>query len=288
MSADSASSQINELIFDGLIDLDSNLNYRPRLAKDWTEYEEAYLALNFDFELNGKKLKNGYLWKKFILDELKKNVRWFKNIEKIEILYGEEKLEELLVKSKKIGIPDSKIHYIVNIPDRIKFTLQKVDQDFFKPIFEVLGESYKTNFPYLKFAKFENKDQQYFTKKRLKNILQVAEHNPVIVFKLRQGIKFHDGKELDANDVIFTYEAIMNPENISPRRSDYEPIKEAKVLGKHEIKFVYKRLFSSALNSWTMGILPEHLLNKKALQKEFFKKSIVNGKIKKISIPINK
>ena len=126
LSADSASSQINELIFDGLIDLDSNLNYRPRLAKDWTEYEEAYLALNFDFELNGKKLKNGYLWKKFILDELKKNVRWFKNIEKIEILYGEEKLEELLVKSKKIGIPDSKIHYIVNIPDRIKFTLQKV------------------------------------------------------------------------------------------------------------------------------------------------------------------
>ena len=43
LSADSASSYINSLIYDGLIDLDDKLNFRPILAKSWNEYEITYL-----------------------------------------------------------------------------------------------------------------------------------------------------------------------------------------------------------------------------------------------------
>ncbi|MFQ5444041.1 MAG: hypothetical protein ACE5EK_05425, partial [Nitrospinales bacterium] len=54
LSADTASSDIISLVFDGLIDLDENLNYRPRLASGWTQHEEAYLAIDPEFEREGR------------------------------------------------------------------------------------------------------------------------------------------------------------------------------------------------------------------------------------------
>ena len=44
LSTDTASGAINELVFEGLIDLDDKLNYRPRLATGWTQYETAYFT----------------------------------------------------------------------------------------------------------------------------------------------------------------------------------------------------------------------------------------------------
>lgn len=46
LSADSASSTINSRIFEGLLDLDENLNLRGRLAAGWRVYEEAYFYVN--------------------------------------------------------------------------------------------------------------------------------------------------------------------------------------------------------------------------------------------------
>jgi ABC-type transport system substrate-binding protein len=89
-----------------------------------------------------------------------------------------------------------------------------------------------------------------------------------VLFNLRPNVKFHDGHIFDANDVRFTYEAIMNPKNLSPRIADYEPVKEVEVVGPLTIRIVYKRLYSPALGTWGMGILPEHLLNDEALRDE--------------------
>ena len=41
LSADSASSQINSLVFEGLIDRDEELRFRGRLATSWDVFEEA-------------------------------------------------------------------------------------------------------------------------------------------------------------------------------------------------------------------------------------------------------
>jgi ABC-type transport system substrate-binding protein len=94
------------------------------------------------------------------------------------------------------------------------------------------------------------------------------EHNPVILFNLRAGVRFHDGHTFDAHDVKFTYDAIMDPANISPRLADYEPVKRVEVLGPLTVRIVYKRLYSPALGTWAMGMLPEHLLNSEALRDE--------------------
>ena len=39
----------------------------------------------------------------------------------------------------------------------------------------------------------------------------------------------------------FTYEAIMDPKNLSPRISDYEPVKQVEVLDPLTVRIVYKR-----------------------------------------------
>ncbi|VAW19691.1 hypothetical protein MNBD_BACTEROID05-218, partial [hydrothermal vent metagenome] len=48
----------------------------------------------------------------------------------------------------------------------------------------------------------------------------ISEDGLVYTFYLREGIRFHDGVALTAQDVKFTYEQIHNPENNSPWRSD--------------------------------------------------------------------
>ena len=57
-------------------------------------------------------------------------------------------------------------------------------------------------------------------------------------FKLRSDVKWHDGEKFTADDVKFTIEAIMNPDNGSENYPNYIEIKEIKVNSDTEIAFV--------------------------------------------------
>ena len=153
------------------------------------------------------------------------------------------------------------------MPPRIHLILRKVDQDLFIDLEKLLGEGYFKRFDPLSYLirKADLKDKE---KGFIRASIPPFEHNPVIVFSLREGVKFHDGHLFDAWDVKFTYDAIMDPKNLSPRISDFEPIKGIEVIDPYKIKIIYKRLYSPALSTWTMGILPEHLLNREALKEE--------------------
>ena len=45
-------------------------------------------------------------------------------------------------------------------------------------------------------------------------------------FTLRQGVKFHHGRELKASDVVFTFERILDPKTASPGRTALGPDRE--------------------------------------------------------------
>jgi ABC-type transport system substrate-binding protein len=164
--------------------------------------------------------------------------------------------------------PAADITFTVDAPARIKLRLSEVDQDLFAHLRSLLGEGY---FEAFESARYLQPDQP-LPAERLdtyaKDILPPTEQNPVIVFHLRAGVRFHDGHPLEADDVRFTYDAIMNPQNLSPRTSDYEPVKTVEVIDPLTVRIVYKRLYSPAIGTWQMGILPEHLLNREALRKE--------------------
>jgi peptide/nickel transport system substrate-binding protein len=44
------------------------------------------------------------------------------------------------------------------------------------------------------------------------------------VFKLRKGIKFHDGTEVTADDVVYTFKSHLNPANISAQKGNFKNI----------------------------------------------------------------
>jgi ABC-type transport system substrate-binding protein len=285
LSADSASSSINSLIFDGLIALDDKLEYRQRLATSWVQEEEAFLVVDLRHFLKqiDKPLLNTKDLVSYIKNSLKDNKQWIENIKDIaivpsQIVHGSI---EVPIYNTDGSLKDLKgrplkeiLSYKLKYPSRIKFTLEQVDQDFFNPIIKLIGKKYYDSFPYDDFIITENAIQHERLRPYFTEILKVTEHNPVIVFNLRRGVHFHDGHEFNSEDVVFTYRSIMDGKTASPRRSDYEPVKFAIAQGSHKVRVTYKRLFSPAINSWAMGILPEHLLNPEALRKEAFTRKL--------------
>lgn len=82
----------------------------------------------------------------------------------------------------------------------------------------------------------------------------------LIEFKLRHGVKWHDGKLFTAQDVLFTYNLIKAPTTITPYASDFRVIKNVTVLDKYTLHVAYKKPYFKALEVWMMGIVPEHIL----------------------------
>ncbi len=63
-------------------------------------------------------------------------------------------------------------------------------------------------------------------------------------FKLREGVKFHDGQELTSTDVKFTFDRLFEK---SPGKSDFIAVDKVEPAGKHTVKFVTKEPFAGLL-----------------------------------------
>ena len=278
LSSDSASSAIETLVFDRLLDRDQDLRFRGRLATSWEIYEEASFYCNKTAEIPGvgkagpdevirllRQAKSG------VIQSAAKLQASLDNIKEISFVPPQEFQTKKVVKGREGG-EDTEITIHVQAPCRIKLVLYQVDQELFINLSHLLGESYFGAFPSHMFLITDPDERAKISQETLKalaqEILPPVEHNPVILFKLRPNVKFHDGHPFTAQDVKFTYEAIMNPRNLSPRVSDYEPVKQVEVLDPLTVRIVYKRLYSPAIGTWGMDILPEHLLNAEALRKE--------------------
>jgi ABC-type transport system substrate-binding protein len=275
LSADSASSEIEGKVFEGLLDRDEDLNFRGRLAKTWRIYEEAYFYVNAAADIPGRgrldpqaivELLQNYKQKEYLSPPALKQT--LENIKSISLIPPRTYTVTKLAKS----IPDAKkkkaIKIDVSAPARVKLELDEVDQDLFSNLKQLLGDPYFSSFRGQQFLTAQTSIDKKSLSLYAAELLPATEHNPVIVFNLRKNVKFHDGHIFDAYDVKFTYEAIMDPKNLSPRISDYEPVKAVEVIDPLTVRIVYKRLYSPAIGTWGMGILPEHLLNAEALRKQ--------------------
>src|SRR6266542_678553 len=63
-------------------------------------------------------------------------------------------------------------------------------------------------------------------------------------FKLRQGVKFHDGQEMTSADVKFTFDRLFEK---SPGKSDFIAVDKVEPAGRHAVKFVTKEPFAGLL-----------------------------------------
>lgn len=100
-------------------------------------------------------------------------------------------------------------------------------------------------------------------------------------FYLHEDVKWHDGEEFTAEDVKFTIEAIMNPDNGSENAPNYEEVEKITVHDKYTVSFTLSEPNSAFLEYMTMAILPKHLLEGEDMQtSDFFRNPVGTGPYK--------
>jgi len=104
---------------------------------------------------------------------------------------------------------------------------------------------------------------------------EISEDKLVITFRLRAGVKWHDGYPLTAEDVKFTFKSIMDPKNGCPYTSNYQDITNIEILDNHTIRFTYEKPYAPALTKLGMGIVPKHVLAGRDIRASGFKRSPV-------------
>jgi len=79
------------------------------------------------------------------------------------------------------------------------------------------------------------------------------------IFKLKPGVRFHNGKTLDAQDVVATFTRVLDPATASPKRTDYAAIDRVEAVDPLTVRFVLKQTFAPFLAALGQGwgaILP--------------------------------
>ena len=89
---------------------------------------------------------------------------------------------------------------------------------------------------------------------------EISPDGLTITFKLRRGVKWQDGAPFTAQDVLFTYQVMVDPKTPTAYAGDYQQVKKAEAVDDYTFRVTYPKPFAPALNSWGLAILPKHLL----------------------------
>lgn len=89
---------------------------------------------------------------------------------------------------------------------------------------------------------------------------EVSEDGTSVTFHLKSGVKFHDGSDLDAEDVVYTIKRLQDPETGSRVRSQLEVIQDVVAVDpltvRFDLQFPYGDL-PTVLGDYTLRILPK-------------------------------
>ncbi|MBI4266313.1 MAG: ABC transporter substrate-binding protein [Acidobacteria bacterium] len=77
------------------------------------------------------------------------------------------------------------------------------------------------------------------------------------IVRLRPGVRFHDGHELTATDVVYTFGSFLDPEFISARKGAYATVKSVKALDDYTVEFKLKEPFGSFPIQLVMHVVPD-------------------------------
>ncbi len=96
----------------------------------------------------------------------------------------------------------------------------------------------------------------------------IAPDNKTYTFTLKQGVTFHDGQPLTADDVKFTYDLLMDSKSGTTRATSLnDHIASVTVKGPQTVVFALKDVIAPFLNNdATYGIVPKHILGSAKLE----------------------
>lgn len=87
---------------------------------------------------------------------------------------------------------------------------------------------------------------------------EITDENKTYTFFLRETNRWHDGKPVTADDIVFTIKAIQNPAYASPDRPNWQGVAIEK-LDNRTVRFTLRQPYAPFINNLTIGIIPKHL-----------------------------
>ncbi|WFE63693.1 ABC transporter substrate-binding protein [Micromonospora sp. WMMD714] len=85
---------------------------------------------------------------------------------------------------------------------------------------------------------------------------QVSADGRTVTAKLREGVLFHDGSPLTAQDVVFTYQAVLDPKVDSTLRSDLDMLASVTAPDPATVVFTLKHPYAPFLQRLALGVVP--------------------------------
>jgi peptide/nickel transport system substrate-binding protein len=176
------------------------------------------------------------------------------------------------------------------------------DATSLNPVVATDGQSYIAEWPI--FDSLVELDDKLNVKPSLAESWEVSKDSLTYTFKLKKGVRWHDGKPFTARDVAFTFHSVLDPKVITPHRAYFDAlagfpeltnkdnpkrpdellVKPIEVLDDHTVRFRLRYpsgSFLAVLVNPRAGIVPEHVLKGQDLNTaEFNRKPIGTGPFK--------
>lgn len=90
---------------------------------------------------------------------------------------------------------------------------------------------------------------------------KVSEDEKNYTFSLKKDVYWHDGKKFNADDVVFTINAIKEKNYNSPLLTSWEGV-DVERIDEYTVKFQLKKPYGAFLTLTTVGIMPKHVWEK--------------------------
>ncbi len=91
----------------------------------------------------------------------------------------------------------------------------------------------------------------------------VAEDGTSVTYKLRQGVKWHDGQDFTADDVVFTWQWVTDPKVAATTSGDYDQITNVEAIDAQTVKITFKNPNPDWFTPFHGGdgvIIPKHIM----------------------------
>ena len=88
----------------------------------------------------------------------------------------------------------------------------------------------------------------------------ISQDEMTLTFHVRPGVKWHDGEDVTAEDVDFTYRYMIDPKTPTAYAESFRQVRTAEVVDRYTYRVTYEKPYAPALISWGLWILPRHIL----------------------------
>jgi peptide/nickel transport system substrate-binding protein len=88
----------------------------------------------------------------------------------------------------------------------------------------------------------------------------LAEDGTWVIFTLREGVKWHDGEDFNAEDVLFTYEYVTNEATTATTLGNYATVESMEIIDDYHIRVNFVEPNPAWFDVATQIVIPEHVM----------------------------